>query len=827
MAAMTPWWLLAGNNSSTVLNLTLGNARALATNWAVTQMGGASQMNFNGTTTWGLLACSRSLVAKTYAAAGVVPQLDLMRFNTSNPLASLFARVGPYYNTGLMVGDIRGCWLSDVMSGAVAPTELVTNGTFNTDLTGWTQQATSGGGIAWSAGSMAVTGGSSGLGGGYQDLTLVPGKTYRISGTTSADSLLIVYPGTGFSGGTIATLAAGGTGAGTVSLIFTASATTQRIMGYANGTKAGTIDDVSVQEVIADRSYKNNPLLVTGSLTKSAANAATQIMLYGGWSAANYARQAYSANLDPATGALRGTIWGTVPQAISGASNPAPGGTGPLLNYINPALFASSAIPPNFTTQWVPGTGWSTPSNTTATSNGSQTGNSDLTWNAGGQPTIGAGNVRMWTINVSAINGTLVVYANNNINFNITAPGTYYGFSNAAIPTAILRATAGTTVSLTLGVQELLPAMAFHRAGAAGASYGLGINALAQLVAFCNDGTTNRVVTAQAPSSTSQAMLIKAAMEYATSGTLSLRINGAPVQSTVGAPLGTLTNAAAVLTVGADYGLTAGWPGGLALLRIGMTNATQEQSALCYEQEYMMFQPGAVCALADASTLQGFDYDASQQKLKVVSSGYENSLVGLTFAAQAAVSAGSFTRCAHQGGMKMLARSTTNPGVDILVPAYALREELANRDRAAAERARLDQPFDFSGGFTAIQANGSTALTNASGWTYPSQANQRGVGASGTNIPVNTVLTDYSGTTAALSAAATGAGAQQISLKGFRLPPGIEATDVYAGPAGSMSPKMEGVSNDYTRAFDGFCETVLMTPGYNAQVRINGRRWQQ
>jgi hypothetical protein len=234
-----------------------------------------------------------------------------------------------------------------------------------------------------------------------------------------------------------------------------------------------------------------------------------------------------------------------------------------------------------------------------------------------------------------------------------------------------------------------------------------------------------------------------------------------------------------------------------------------------------------VCALADASTLQGFDYDASQQKLKVVSSGYENSLVGLTFAAQAAVSAGSFTRCAHQGGMKMLARSTTNPGVDILVPAYALREELANRDRAAAERARLDQPFDFSGGFTAIQANGSTALTNASGWTYPSQANQRGVGASGTNIPVNTVLTDYSGTTAALSAAATGAGAQQISLKGFRLPPGIEATDVYAGPAGSMSPKMEGVSNDYTRAFDGFCETVLMTPGYNAQVRINGRRWQQ
>jgi hypothetical protein len=825
MAAMTPWWLLAGNNSSTVLNLTLGNARALATNWAVTQMGGASPMNFNGTTTWGLLACSRSLVAKTYAAAGVIPQLDLMRFNTSNPLASLFARVGPYYNTGLMVGDIRGCWLSDVMSGAVAPTELVTNGTFNADLTGWTTYYPSGSGsTTWDAsGAMRFTPDGTGLSGGYQDMTLVPGKTYRMTGKSSAANvILIIYPGVSFSGGTLAS----NDGSNNLSLVFTAGAATQRVMGYINASGAsGTIDNISVQEVIADRSYKNNPLLITGSLTKSAANAATQIMLYGGWSAANYARQAYSANLDPATGALRGTIWGTVPQASIGASNPVAGGIGPALNYLPAASFAPTTIAPGLNTaNWTKGTGWSASDGTHAASDGTQSGNSDLQWTGVGAPTNG--NVRYWTITVSAIAGTLTVYPSNALPFNITAPGTYHGIGSAA--TSILRTAAGTTVSLTLGVQELSPAMAFHRAGAAGASYGLGINALAQLVAFCNDGTTNRVVTAQAPSSTSQAMLIKAAMEYATSGTLSLRINGAPVQSTVGAPLGTLTNAAAVLTVGADYGLTAGWPGGLALLRIGMTNATQEQSALCYEQEYMMFQPGAVCALADASTLQGFDYDASQQKLKVVSSGYENSLVGLTFAAQAAVSAGSFTRCAHQGGMKMLARSTTNPGVDILVPAYALREELANRDRAAAERARTQQCLDYTGGFTATTTNGSSALTSVAGWTYPSQTNPRGEVATGSGIPASTAITDVSGTTAYLGAAATASASNvQIALTDFALPPGYEAMDVFA--AGSQ--KVEGATADYTRLFDGFRETIRFPsgapPGYSAKVHINARRYAQ
>jgi hypothetical protein len=684
LAKLTPWYLLAGNNNASSAFLTLGSLRGLAANWAVTTLA-ANSNQFTADTNSGLLACSRSLVAKFYAGSSAnVPVLNLMRFNASNPLNSLFAKITPFSNTGLMVGDIRGCWLSDVVSGALAPTDLelaanygVVGGSDNM-LSSVTNQG-------------FTSTGNTTINRTYLNLATVVGKTYSVTysvASVSSGNVLVSAVGSANGAGSAMTQQYSNTAGQTNTFQFTAMGASPSLSIVSSVAGASlALSGISVQEVIADRSYKNNPLLVTGSLTKSAANAATQIMLYAGWSGANYAQQAYSANLDPGTGGVTASIWGTIPT-------------------------------------------------------------------------------------------------------NVAAAGT-----------------------------------AVDRSAASGAYYTFGHDATGKLTATVFDGTTTRTVTTTGSYATGQ--LFKARMILSPSGTLSISVNSAPVASTTGAPLASLNNASAVLTVGNRRALDQPWAGGLALVRIGMTIPTPEQSALCYEQEYMMFQPGAVCALADATSLQGFDYDASQQKIKVVSSGYENSLIGLTFSAQAAVSAGSLIKCAHSGGMKMLARSTTNPGVDIMVPAYALREELANRDRAAAERARLTQPFDFSGGFTATETNGSSGLTGVSGWTYPSQANQRGVGASGTNVPANTVLTDYSGTTATLSAAAMGAGAQQISLKGFRLPPGIEALDVYAGPVGSMSPKMEGVSNDYTRSFDGFCETVLMTPGYNAQVRINGRRWQQ
>jgi hypothetical protein len=700
-ATLTPWYLLAGAGGQSSELLTVGNLRTVGTNWAVTTLA-ANANQFTSDLNVGLLACSRSLVAKLLSTP---PALSLMRLNASNPLASLFARVTPYSNTGWMVGDIRGCFLSTTVSGTTsAGVNVITDGTFDNPATsalygnqdGNISHTVSGGLLNVSTN---VTAGSTYV---YYPAATEPGVQYTVSATFGVVATCtggwfdVRDGGSGGSGGGPMNTGSGNyngvtSGVGTITTTFIAVSAITSIRLAVNKTQndsSCTWDNFTCAPIgLADRSYKANNLTLNGSLTKSAANAATQIMLYGGWSASNYAQQAYSANLDPGTSGVTASIWGTIPA-------------------------------------------------------------------------------------------------------NVAAAGT-----------------------------------AVDRSAAAGAYYTFGHDATGKLTATVFDGTTTRTVTTGGSYATGY--VFKARMILSPSGTLSISVNGAVVVSTTGAPLLTLTNASAVLTTGNRRALDQPWAGGLALVRIGMTIPTPEQSALCYEQEYTMFQPGAVCALADATSLQAFEYDASQQKLKVVSSGYENSLVGLTFSAQAAASAGSLTRCAHQGGMKMLARSTTSPGVDILVPAYGLREELANRDRAAAERAHLTEPFDYSGGFTATETNGSSLLSTVAGWTFPSQANQRGVGATGTNIPANSTLTDYSGATATISAAATGAGSQQIALTGFRLPPGIEAKDVFAGPLGSMSLKTEGVSNDYTRTFDGFCETVLITPGYNARVRINGRRWMQ
>ena len=42
------------------------------------------------------------------------------------------------YNTGWMQGDIKGAFLSDTDTTNVTGSELITNGTFASDVSGWT-----------------------------------------------------------------------------------------------------------------------------------------------------------------------------------------------------------------------------------------------------------------------------------------------------------------------------------------------------------------------------------------------------------------------------------------------------------------------------------------------------------------------------------------------------------------------------------------------------------------------------------------------------------------------------------------------------------------
>jgi len=121
---------------------------------------------------------------------------------------------------------------------------LVTNGTFDTDLTGWTQNGSGDHTISLSSGAMDVTRGTSGSGNGepYQALATEVGKVYQLSFDVSGTMSTIVETALG---GTQLVFQNVAVGSGEIT--FTATTTTTYIRfipDQANSTV--TIDNVSV-----------------------------------------------------------------------------------------------------------------------------------------------------------------------------------------------------------------------------------------------------------------------------------------------------------------------------------------------------------------------------------------------------------------------------------------------------------------------------------------------------------------------------------------------------------------------------------------------------
>jgi len=103
--------------------------------------------------------------------------LKIADLNDSSPANGIVAHIGPEYNSGWMHGNNKGAFLSDtdIEDGV----ELVSNGTFNTDTTGWTVV---GGGTATINGNQAqLTNNGTTNGSLDQTVTTVVGKTYEIS----------------------------------------------------------------------------------------------------------------------------------------------------------------------------------------------------------------------------------------------------------------------------------------------------------------------------------------------------------------------------------------------------------------------------------------------------------------------------------------------------------------------------------------------------------------------------------------------------------------------------------------------------------------------
>lgn len=903
---------------------------------------------------------------KNVAAKFDASRVGLLRHNAGTVGRGVGAVVANTFNTGHMVGDIRRAFLADADVGSVSGTELVTNGTFDTDTTGWIsmQNAT----VSWNAGRGRATGdGVTGYPGIQRAITTVVGKRYRAEGEVYA-----------ISGGTTTILQAStstgaGAGQGEVqntatykAFYFTATATTTYIKAVGIASNAVIeCDNISVKEVAEDRSYKAQGATITGTLAKTAVASAAQLVAYSGFSASNYLREPYSADLDFGTAEWSASAWVNVPVSLSYTGLP----LGPELvtngDFSSGAAgwtFNNFAGAPNELYEVVGGRLRVFVNNST----GSTVSQTILT----------AGKTYKFTATIEVVSGRVDVLFGSSDAAIYTTPvgaGTYSVEINGISSTGgslRINNNANTNAEYyidNVSVKEVAPMRLFERAHSSGPILSLCVNAAGRLEATAYDGTTTRTVTTSATYNT--ATWLKARANYTTDGTLAIMVNGVEVAATRGTPLLSLNskynqltytqsfdNAAwikdgasliagstdplggttafkltatggnrriyqsvnqtsgqphifsiymrrvtgtgtismwnavqgvvdvtsqvtsswsrvtvpavnsggssasivilgttgdeveiwgaqaeagstaktyqrvgaatdfdfqAPLTIGNSYAADAPFPGLLALVKFSATVPTPEQAVWMYEQEKQMFRSGAQVCLPDSGSIVDLTYDDATDKWIAVSATNESEWSGLVRTSVTPTPAGSYIKASAASGVQLLARSTTNPGVDITIPAYGLREELVKRAESAARLNAQLATFDYVGGFTANTTSGSTSITSVAGLTYPTS--YIGARISGTGIPANTTIVAVSGTTMYLSAAATAtATAVAISFVDFMLPVGLEAKEVsLAGAA-----QREGSTAQFTRLFDGFRETIRFgtAPSNTALIQIQATR---
>jgi hypothetical protein len=217
---------------------------------------------------------------------------------------SAHAQVTSKYNTGYMIGDIKGAWLSDTTQETVVSTELITNGTFDSNTTtGWVAFDST---LTASSNQMTIarTGGNGNA--AYQTFTTEQGKTYlfsaKINSVGSRGDFYIRNGGN--TGAVLANLT--GTNGQTVTLIgqFTAisSQSTIQFGVDSNGTSI-IVDDITVRRAELDRSVNNRGLQVFGNIIKTPVATGADLVAYSGFdTVGNYLYQPYNSALDFGTG---------------------------------------------------------------------------------------------------------------------------------------------------------------------------------------------------------------------------------------------------------------------------------------------------------------------------------------------------------------------------------------------------------------------------------------------------------------------------------------------------------------------------------------------
>jgi hypothetical protein len=227
--------------------------------------------------------------------------------NLSNPESGMIAQIASDFATGYQVGDIKLATLSDT-STTFDTTELVTNGTFTSGVSGWSLRE--GNGTFSASGGQATLTYVSNSTSWRTDLSgIIAGKAYTLSFdliSASTSSVQFYY---NHGSGSDLGVSMNGSTAGTYTATFTAATTSVHIFPRIHASGNMVIDNVSVRLAEQDRSVNDNGLQVFGAVTKSAVATGADLMAYSGFSSSNYLKQPYNTDLNFGTGNFCYMLW--------------------------------------------------------------------------------------------------------------------------------------------------------------------------------------------------------------------------------------------------------------------------------------------------------------------------------------------------------------------------------------------------------------------------------------------------------------------------------------------------------------------------------------
>ena len=225
-----------------------------------------------------------------------------------------YTKSGVFYTeqhtiSGWMYGDIKGSFLNSTSSNnLISGTELVTNGEFTSDVTGWTSSS---GTIGWDSGSGGRALCTSIVGErlcGYASISTVVGQEYFvILDTTGGTTEARIGIGIHTTGNNLLYKIIQD---GITEHSFVAQTSTTYInLRTKNTASTAYFNSISIRLGASDVSHFHKGLKTAGTITKTAVEPGAELMAYSGFSATNYLEQQYNSNLDFGTDPFYAMAW--------------------------------------------------------------------------------------------------------------------------------------------------------------------------------------------------------------------------------------------------------------------------------------------------------------------------------------------------------------------------------------------------------------------------------------------------------------------------------------------------------------------------------------